>query len=485
MTATVKLTIFSRLLIGYLIIFILVIGMSAYAISQVTQINQVTQSILTINNRMIDSATKLSEIIFSQVRYERKFIISKDEAFYNEFLQLKSDFDRYLMEMMSIADSPQAKIFLNNIKETYQKYQSLVHEEFKYLTTGNSSSPQEFNREKEEATNSIIVELGKLETYTRQNATDKIKKIYEIGIEWRRMAIVMTGAFLIIGIIISLLINRSITHPLSILEKKTKEIGKGNFKGDLHLPSPPELAGLANAFNLMCSKLNELDKMKSDFFSSIAHELRTPLSTIKMGTGLLREGAEGPLTEGQRNILAIFEKESNRLIGLVNSLLDLSKMEAGMMSFNLKPQNIDPLIHQAIEEIGPLVEAKKINLEVMATERLPILKIDSDRILQVLRNIIGNAVKFTPEGGRVRISARNVDHGVEVLVADTGPGISTGDLITIFEKFQQTTTGRSYPVEGTGLGLAIAKQIITHHGGKIWAESDLGHGSTFIFVLPA
>jgi len=156
-----------------------------------------------------------------------------------------------------------------------------------------------------------------------------------------------------------------------------------------------------------------------------------------------------------------------------------------MMSFNFKPQTIDPLIHQAIEEIGPLVEAKKINLEVMATERLPILKIDSDRILQVLRNIIGNAVKFTPERGRVRISARNVDHGVEVLVTDTGPGISTGDLITIFEKFQQTTTGRSYPVKGTGLGLAIAKQIITLHGGKIWAESDLGHGSTFIFVLPA
>ena len=106
-----KLTIFSRLLIGYLIIFILVIGMSAYAIFQMTQINQVTQSILTINNRMIDSATKLSEIIFSQVRYERKFIISKDEAFYDELLQLKSDFDRYLNEMMSLADSSQTSSF--------------------------------------------------------------------------------------------------------------------------------------------------------------------------------------------------------------------------------------------------------------------------------------------------------------------------------------------------------------------------------------
>jgi two-component system sensor histidine kinase GlrK len=155
------------------------------------------------------------------------------------------------------------------------------------------------------------------------------------------------------------------------------------------------------------------------------------------------------------------------------------------MSFNLEPENISPLIYQAAEEIGPLIEAKKINLEVGVTEGLPILKIDSDRILQVLRNIIGNAVKFTPEGGRIKIYARDVDHGVEVSVADTGPGISTGDLITIFEKYQQTTTGRSNLVVGTGLGLAIAKQVITHHGGKIWAESELGHGSTFIFVLPA
>jgi two-component system sensor histidine kinase GlrK len=226
---------------------------------------------------MIDSATKVSDIIFSQVRYERKFIISKDESFYKEFLQLKSDFNRNLGEMMLLADLPQTRSFLNNIKESYQNYHSLVHEEFKYLKTSHDHSFRRFSGEKEKAVNSIIEELGKLETFTRQNTTDKVKRLNEIGVQWRRMAIVMTGAFLIIGFIVSLLINRSITHPLSLLEKKTKEIGKGNFKEDLNLSSPPELAGLAGAFNLMCNKLNELDKMKSDFFSSVAHELRTPL----------------------------------------------------------------------------------------------------------------------------------------------------------------------------------------------------------------
>jgi two-component system sensor histidine kinase GlrK len=480
-----KLTIFSRLLTGHLMIFALVIGMSAYAIVQIGRINEVTQSVLTVNSRMSDNAERLSDVVFSQVRYERKYLISKDEVFYNQFLRLKADFDRSLGEMMSIADSPQAKRILNTIKETYQNYQFLCQEEFKFLRAGRSYSREGFNREKEKATQSIIDELEKLRSNTARNATDKIRSLHEIGTELRRIAVMMTGAFLIFGIVISFMINRSITQPLSILEKKTKDIGKGNFKEDLTISSPPELAELAGAFNLMCNKLSELDKMKSDFFSSVTHELRTPLSTIKMGIVLLKEGIEGPLTEGQRGLLKVLEKETLLLIGQVNSLLDLSKMEAGMMRFQLEPKNIGPLIDQTIEEMGPLVEAKKINLEVLVTGGLPALKMDSERILQALRNIIGNAIKFTPEKGRVRVSARRSDHGVEVSVADTGPGIPAGDLITIFEKFQQATTEGSYPIKGTGLGLAIAKQIINLHGGKIWAESELGRGSTFIFVLPA
>ncbi len=480
-----KLTIFSRLLTGHLIIFTLAIGMSVYGIVKIGKINQLTQSVLSVNNRMSDNAEKLLDVIFSQVRYEKKFLISKDDIFYEQFVQLKGDFDRYLGEMVLIADSPRAKSILNVIQESFQNYQSLFQEEFTILKAKHSYSPVAFNREKEKASQSVIDELEKLKTYIGNSTTEKIRVLLGIGTELRQMAMMMIGAFLIFGIVISLWINRSITQPLSILEKKTKEIGKGNFKEDLNISSPPELAELAGAFNLMCNKLNELDKMKSDFFSSITHELRSPLATLKMGIVLLSDGAEGPLTEGQRGLLKVLDKETHLLTTLVNSLLDLSKMEAGMMPFKLEPRNIAPLIDQTIEEIGPMVEAKKIDLEVLVTEELPVIKIDSERILQALRNIIGNAIKFTPERGCVKISARRADHGVEVSVADTGPGIPAGNLITIFEKFQQATIEGAHPVQGTGLGLAIAKQIITHHGGKIWAESQFGHGSTFIFVLPA
>jgi two-component system sensor histidine kinase GlrK len=480
-----KLTIFSRLLAGHLIFFILVIGMGIYGIVQIGRINDVTQSVLTVNNRMNDYAERLSDLIFSQVRYEKKFIISKDEVFYDQFLQLKNDFDRYLGEMTSIADSSQARNLLRAIKESYQIYQTLFQQELKLLKAGRTYPHNGLNLEKERAAQSIIDGLDKLKAGTSKNATDKIRSLHEIGTKLRQMAMMMTAAFLVFGIVISLWINRSITRPLSVLEKKTKDIGKGNFKEDLNILSPPELAGLAEAFNLMCSKLSELDKMKSDFFSSVTHELRTPLSTVKMGIVLLKEGIEGPLTEGQRGLLKVLEKETHLLIDLVNSLLDLSKMEAGMMRFQLEPKHIAPLIEQTVEEMGPLAGAKQIHLEVLVKEALPIIKLDSERILQALRNIIGNAVKFTPERGRVSVSARRADHGVEVSVADTGPGIPPGNLITIFEKFQQSMIEGTHPVKGTGLGLAITKQIITHHGGKIWAESELGHGSTFIFVLPA
>jgi len=171
------------------------------------------------------------------------------------------------------------------------------------------------------------------------------------------------------------------------------------------------------------------------------------------------------------------------MIEIVNSVLDLSKMEAGMMPYTFEQKDLAPLIGRTIHEIGPLVKSKKINLQVKLVEKLPIINVDSERILQVLRNLIGNAVKFTPDGGQVTVSARSVNGGLEVSVADTGPGIPAEDLTTIFEKFRQVDSKTSQ-IEGTGLGLAIAKQIITRHGGKIWAKSVLGSGSTFVFVLP-
>jgi two-component system, NtrC family, sensor histidine kinase GlrK len=216
----------------------------------------------------------------------------------------------------------------------------------------------------------------------------------------------------------------------------------------------------------------------------MSHELRTPLTSIKEGTGLLLDGVGGETSEKQRKLLGILAEESNRLISLVNSLLDYSKMEAGMMAYDFEINGVDPLIKRAIAEIIPLVEAKQIHLESTVAESLPAVRVDPERMLQVLRNLLANAVKFTPKGGHVRVTAKAANGKLEISVKDSGPGIPAESLVSIFEKFNQGSHQGPHARQGTGLGLAIAKSIVASHGGKIWAESQLGKGSTFIFVLP-
>jgi two-component system sensor histidine kinase GlrK len=155
-----------------------------------------------------------------------------------------------------------------------------------------------------------------------------------------------------------------------------------------------------------------------------------------------------------------------------------------MMGYDFEVTGIDSLIKRAVAEITPLLEAKQIRLESAVGPSLPQVRLDPERILQVLRNLLGNAVKFTARGGQVRIATKAVNGKLEVSVKDSGPGIAADSLVSIFEKFNQGSRLGPHTRQGTGLGLAIAKSIITAHGGKIWAESELGQGSTFIFVLP-
>jgi two-component system sensor histidine kinase GlrK len=332
----VKFTIFSRLVFGYLFILVLVLVVSGYLVYRIGQFNEVTRSVVTTNNRMVDYSGKLTDAILSQVRNERKFIISKDKGFYSQFVHFKNDFERYLQEAMLVSEGTQVNQFLVTVKTSYQHYQSLLGDELRYLEAGKSYPQGWFRQEKEKLSNSILEELEKVKSSIQQNTNERITELYEAGVEAYQMAIGMTAVLLAFGLTLSYLINRSITQPISVLVKKTREIGKGDFKGDVDLSSPPELAELASAFNLMCNKLGELDQMKSDFFSTVTHELRTPLSSIKMGISLLEGGREGPLTEGQKELLTLVKQENNRMVGLVNAILDLAKMEAGMMTYQIE-----------------------------------------------------------------------------------------------------------------------------------------------------
>ena len=478
-----RLSLFSRLTLGYLTIFVLVTAVSVYAVAQFYRVAELTQSMLNFDNRVLELEDILRDKLLSQSRYEQRFVITKDEALFEQFLRLKEDFNVQLGRALALGDAA-AQGLLRQVQADYRGYEELVVSEADLLRGRKAYSQVQYKHDKDKRLDGMLAALEKLRLGQQQARDSRVRELADAADQARRVSVFITVACLVAIVLLSLLITRSITRPVALLKSKTRDIAEGRFDAGLRISSPPEIAELAAAFNRMCERLGELERMKADFFSSMSHELRTPLTSIKEGTGLLLDGVGGDTTDKQRKLLAILAEESNRLIGVVNSLLDLSKMEAGMLNYQFETVNLDPLIRRAVAEIAPLVEAKQIVVETTIDGPLPQAKLDPERMLQVMRNLIGNAVKFTPKGGQVTVTASPVDGKLQVSVQDSGPGIPAENLTTIFEKFQQGNHKGAHTRPGTGLGLAIAKNIITSHGGEIWAESQLGQGSKFFFVLP-
>jgi signal transduction histidine kinase len=228
----------------------------------------------------------------------------------------------------------------------------------------------------------------------------------------------------------------------------------------------------------------ELDRMKSDFISIVSHELKTPLTSIKGFLRLLTAERVGSITDKQRHYLEIVEKQSESLTTLIDDLLDLSKIEAGIIEVRHEPVALADVVGGVVQQLDNMAQEKDISLLIRIPSNLPEIDGDSERLLQVFMNLIHNAVKFTPHGGKVEVKASAMGKDCLVKVADNGIGISQQDLQRIFQKFYQVDSSSTRQQSGTGLGLAITKQLVTAHGGDLWVSSIKGGGTTFSLTLP-
>jgi signal transduction histidine kinase/putative methionine-R-sulfoxide reductase with GAF domain len=228
----------------------------------------------------------------------------------------------------------------------------------------------------------------------------------------------------------------------------------------------------------------ELDRMKNEFVSMVSHELRTPLTSIKGYLDLLQTEQVGKLNDTQREFLNIVKTNTDRLVQLINDLLDLSRIEAGRIE--LRPQALDlaRLIQSVVETMHPQLRAKQQNVVLAVSPDLPPVWGDHDRVIQILTNLVSNAHKYTPPNGKITIAARASDAWARVDVTDTGIGLSQKDITQLFSKFFRAQNRTVQNIPGTGLGLAITRSLVELHGGQIWVESTPGQGSTFSFTLP-
>ncbi len=223
--------------------------------------------------------------------------------------------------------------------------------------------------------------------------------------------------------------------------------------------------------------------IKSQFISMVSHELKTPLTVINGYIDIVQDGTAGNLNKKQKEYLDTVKRNADRLTRLINNVLDFQKLKAGRMEFKMEEGNINELLEEVAKQMSPLIKNKGLKLTLSLSKDLPKITFDSDRIIQVLTNLVNNAIKFADKGS-ITITSKKLKNAIYVSVADTGIGIKKEDMSKLFQSFSQVATEKEKMRGGTGLGLAISKRIIQEHGGKIQVQSEYGKGSTFSFLLP-
>ena len=307
----------------------------------------------------------------------------------------------------------------------------------------------------------------------------------------RNLFIGVAAGSIAFALLLGFVLSGSLIGPIQRINFRLAAIASGDFSGHVDVANRDELGALAVNVNRMNDELQRLykevetaSKHKSEFLANMSHELRTPLNAIIGFSQVLREGISGEVNAKQQEYLDDILTSANHLLALINDVLDLSKVEAGQVELQVAPFSLKDALERGVAMVREQATQDDVQVELHANGNLDVVVGDERRIRQVIFNLLSNAVKFAPAGGQVDVNATRVNGEVTVSVADTGPGIATKDLDRIFEQFQQTEVGASQP-EGTGLGLALSKRFVEMHGGRIWCESELGKGSTFVFTLPA
>jgi signal transduction histidine kinase len=304
--------------------------------------------------------------------------------------------------------------------------------------------------------------------------------------EIRKMAQQLVWIALCVNIslagILALYFTKSVSSRLLIVQENTSRLARKqqlvpSIEGD------DEIAELDQAFHKAADELKELEQFKQQLIGIVSHELKTPLSAMQVNIALMAGGITGELPPKAQQKVKILDSNVNRLIRLINDLLDIDKLEAGKFELVIKPNSVQRILESAIESVRAFAEERKVEIDCVELSEDLRVEADMDRIVQVVVNLLSNAVKYSPEGSRVRIEALGIEDIVEVRVTDLGRGIPETHISRIFDRFQQVESSDAKEKGGTGLGLAICKAIIEQHGGTINVHSTFGKGSVFFFRL--
>jgi len=510
---------------GYGVLIALLLGMLAYQLAVISGTARRSEDLAGVNLRAGVLALQLIRNLDQIEEFTLKYYATADPDYGGQAAETREAFSRTLEEIRQLGLSRAELQRLDRLEETWR----VLAEATRRRAVSGSGNPQP----SPEAANTELARLEELRAQalgflgaTREAAESQASTSTLASQRAQRISLAVAFAALLVGLAVSFSIVRSISRPLGRLTEATQAVAAGQFSHQVKPEGEDELAQLAHDFDSMTRKLNELDALKKDFISHVSHELKSPLASIQEMLKLLREELAGPLTPDQRRFLDVTLESSSRLSSMIGNLLDLSRIEAGVMEYNIRPRDLGELLRTALAEFEVQFRGHRLRVEEQIPAGPVAAECDGDRLLQVIGNVLNNAWKVSPVGGAIQVRVSSIaelpesipaawrrkgvargDAGYALIsIADCGPGIPESDKQAIFEKFRQVrqahggTIGnapgnspakeRPRPANqlagrGVGLGLSIARTIMEAHRGAIWVEDNAGGGSVFRILLAA
>src|SRR3984885_6937078 len=479
----------TKLLAAFLLIELLLVALGAIGLLAVREVGRRVGDLVSLQHK-IDAYRQMQHDTLRQLYVVSSALTAPDNATLSSALRQINQFGYDLDRVAFVAKDEVA--LLGRLREDHSRFIDIATRVLELTRDGRTS----------EARQAQTSELGsladRLERLTNQlvnraeadmvNGVD----VSRAGYETSRVYVV---AFALAGFLLTLIlgyaISWSIVSPVRQIDERLNRIAAGDFSQLVVVTNRDELGTLAQHVNLTCERLQELyqrlqdaSRHKSQFLANMSHELRTPLNAI-LGFGeLILDGVYGEVPEKMRGPLERVQSNGRHLLGLINDVLDLSKIEAGQFNLSLGDYSVDELVRGVYGAVEPLAAEKKLSLSTRVPAGLPTARGDERRLAQALLNLVGNAIKFT-DRGEVAIEVSADKDIYTFSVRDTGPGIPEADQAKIFDEFQQVDSSITKAKSGSGLGLAIARRIVEMHGGRIWVDSSVGRGGTFSFTAPA
>jgi signal transduction histidine kinase len=476
-------TIYKKMIVGFLAIIIIMMGMNGYMVYELDLVANAAHTTLSSDVLSINLAKGLSVSLLEEEQDATKYVALNDNMYFALFLEGSTLFDQELDSLMSLETSSQRYELLQIIRSKHSGITSALHAYQTMAAGAKNKRLEPFDARQFDTFRSIRDGLSRFIRLSQASIDQSMANVELTTQQSTRVALILTFGTLLCALAIAFFITRTITKPIEAVIRGTQQIARGSFE-EIKVPSHDETALLAEAVNAMSNQLRQINEYKAAMMRQISHELRTPLQTILSAQYILTEQKLGRLNPEQLRILGSMRANVDKLIKFTNAFLDIAKIEAGKMEYELVLADLLSIVAAAVEDAQVLAERKNIQISVSASP-IPYVMADVEKLSQVFGNLISNAIKYTEKEGKITITVERQGNGARVSVADTGVGIAPEDLPKIFVKFYQASNASKVATKGTGLGLALVKAFVEGHGGQVSVTSTVGEGSTFCVDLPA